>query len=68
MNSQAGSGDDASARLPGFLLAYALFRLGYCTMAGESVRGTDEEIRFRREAAIYRAIASGQLARLAVKV
>ena len=52
------SGDDARARLPGFLLAYALFRLGYCTMARESLRRTDEEMRFQREANEYRVLSS----------
>jgi hypothetical protein len=52
------SGDDARARLPAFLLAYSLFRLGYCSMAAESVRTTDEETRFRREAHKYRVLST----------
>jgi hypothetical protein len=52
------SGDDPRARMPGFLLAYTLFRLGYCAMAAESLRGSSEEMRFRRDVERYRAIAS----------
>jgi hypothetical protein len=51
------SGDDCSARLHGYLLAYSLFRLGYCEMAAEAIRGSEEEIRLRREAERYRRFA-----------
>jgi hypothetical protein len=51
------SGDDCSARLPGYLLAYALFRLGYCEMAADAMRGSEEEVRLRRDAERYRRFA-----------
>ena len=53
------SRDDAEARLPGYLLAYALFRLGYCEMAADAMRGSPEEPRLRRDAARYRRYAQG---------
>ena len=58
MSYRKASGDDAGTRLPGYLLAYNLFRLGYCTMAAESLRGTEEQMRFHREANRYRTIAA----------
>ncbi len=48
------SGDDAADRLPAYLLAYTLFRLGYCEMAAEAMRENAEEMRLRREGARYR--------------
>jgi hypothetical protein len=51
------SGDDCSERLPGYLLAYSLFRLGYCEMAADAMRGSEEEMRLRREAERYRRFA-----------
>lgn len=62
------SDDDVHERLPSFLLAYSLFRLGYCSMAAESLRGTDEEVRFQWDVEKYRAIASGQALCTSVKV
>lgn len=62
------SGDDAGRRLPGFLLAYALFRLGYCTMAAESLGNTEEAERFRRDVESYRAVVVEQLKRVIVGV
>ena len=52
------SGDDAQRRIADYRLAYTLFRLGYCTMAAEATRGSDEEARLRRDAARYRALLS----------
>lgn len=51
---QKHSGDDASSRLPAYLLAYTAFRLGYCKMAAEAMRGSDEEPRLRRDYLLYR--------------
>jgi len=48
------SGDDAEARLPGYLLAYALFQLGYAEMAADAMRGGEEEVRLRHDAQRYR--------------
>lgn len=63
---QRSSGDDPRPRLPGFLLAYTIFRLGYCRMAAEAMRGTEDEPRFLRDYQRYRALALQQLAQSAV--
>lgn len=42
---RALTGDDVSKRLRMYLLAYAVFRCGYCLMAAEAVRGSGEEHR-----------------------
>lgn len=57
------SGDDARQRLNSYLLAYTAFRLGYCKMAGEAMRGTDEEPRLAREYRRYRALMQSRLER-----
>jgi hypothetical protein len=51
------AGDDVGSRLPAYLLAYATFRTGFCKMARDSARGSDEEprlhlayVRYRQEA------------------
>ena len=49
------SGDDASARIDGFIKAYAVFRLAYCLMAANAMNGSDEQPRLQRAAANYRA-------------
>jgi hypothetical protein len=51
------TGDDPRPRLPAYLPAYAMFRLGYCRMAAESMRGSEEAARFRREAEHYRTFS-----------
>lgn len=48
------SGDDASARIDGFIKAYAVFRLAYCLMAANAMSGSDEEARLRRAADHYK--------------
>jgi hypothetical protein len=58
---QRASGDDPRARLPNFILAYAVFRLGYCGMAAEAVRGSGEEYRLLAAHNRYRACAMAQL-------
>jgi hypothetical protein len=50
------SGDDASARIDGFINAYAVFRAAYCTMAANAMNGSDEQSRFEREAANYKTL------------
>jgi hypothetical protein len=55
------TGDDPAPRLPGFLLAYAVFRLGYCRMAGEAVRGSGEENRLLAAHQVYRGVARSML-------
>jgi hypothetical protein len=49
------SGDDASARIDGFVKAYAVFRLAYCLMAANAMTGSDEKPRLESAAASYRA-------------
>jgi hypothetical protein len=52
------SGDDAGARVRDYILGYALFRLGYCNMAADAVRGSDEAARLWRDEQRYRALLS----------
>lgn len=48
------SGDDASARIDGFIRAYAVFRLAYCLMAANAMNGSEEQRRLESAAANYR--------------
>jgi len=57
------SGDNPRSRLHHYLLAYALFRMGYCKMASEAMQGSDEEGRLRRAFHFYRAVAGFHLSR-----
>jgi hypothetical protein len=50
------SGDDASARIDGFIKAYTVFRLAYCLMAANAMTGSDEQPRLQQAAATYRSI------------
>src|ERR1041385_3338608 len=50
------SGDDANARIDGFIIAYAVFRLAYCLMAANAMQGSDEHLRLQRDAGTYRAV------------
>jgi hypothetical protein len=50
------SGDDANARIDGFIKAYTVFRLAYCLMAANAMNGSDEQSRLQRAAATYRAV------------
>jgi hypothetical protein len=54
------SGDHAQVRIGPYLMAYTSFRMGYCKMAAEAVRGSGEEHRLIRAYQRYRE----QLARL----
>jgi hypothetical protein len=49
------SGIDLSRELPFYLLAYSVFRLGFCKMARSTVRGTAEELRLDSAYRSYRA-------------
>jgi hypothetical protein len=60
---QKQSGDDVRGRLPAYLLAYSAFRLGYCKMAAEAMRGSDEEQRLRNAYLQYRQFAARLQAR-----
>jgi hypothetical protein len=59
---QQASGDDVRSRIDHFVLAYAIFRLGYCSMALTTVKGTSEEARL---AAACERYERGVLSRLA---
>jgi hypothetical protein len=50
------SGDDASARIDGFIKTYTVFRLAYCLMAANAMNESDERPRLQSPAATYRAI------------
>ena len=58
---QVAALDDVKDRLPTYLLAYAIFRMGYCKMATASMRGAEEESRLRRDYLRYRRLALKQL-------
>jgi hypothetical protein len=58
---QSASGDDPRPRLPGFLLAYSVFRLAYCKMAAVAMCGSDEEQRLLREYSHYRGYVQNLL-------
>jgi hypothetical protein len=60
------TGDATAARLPAYLLAYSLFRIGYCSFAAEAMSGTAEQQRFEALRSHYRHRAEKQLYRLAV--
>jgi hypothetical protein len=49
------SGIDLSRELPLYLLAYSVFRMGFCKMARSTVRGTAEDIRLDCAYRSYRA-------------
>ena len=49
------SGEDASKQLPAYMLAYSVFRLGFCKMGISTVLGSDEERRLRSAYLRYRA-------------
>jgi hypothetical protein len=48
------SGDEPSARINGFIRAYAVFRAAYCLMAANAMNGSDEQLRLQRAAEGYR--------------
>ena len=48
------TGDDAGKRLPSFILAYNVFRLGWCRMAMPTVAGTPDEFGISRAYVKYR--------------
>lgn len=51
------SGDDLKPRLEPYLLAYSLFRQGFCAMAANAVARSDEEPRLRAAHRRYRSWA-----------
>lgn len=54
--------DDPSARLPAYLLAYSVFRMGYCKMAAEAEKGSGEAARLEFAYRFYRENVERQLA------
>ncbi len=54
---RAASGDDPQPRMPAYMAAYTMFRLGYCKMAAEAMRGSSEEPRLTRAYRQYRDVA-----------
>jgi hypothetical protein len=60
---QQASGDDPRPRLPGFLLAYAVFRSAYCKMAAAAMSGSDEEKRLLQTHDYYRGYVESLLPR-----
>lgn len=46
-----------AARLPAYMLAYSMFRLGFCKMASESVSDHAEQARLRSAYIRYRSVA-----------
>jgi hypothetical protein len=63
---QEASDDDAGPRLPGYLLAYAVFRMAFCKMAAAAMRGSEEEPRLLRDYRKYRGHACKLLEELTV--
>lgn len=53
---ERASGDRPEGRLPGYLEAYVLFRLGYTSMAAAALSGSEEAERLGRESRRYRRI------------
>jgi hypothetical protein len=55
---RCASGDEPSARMNGFIKAYAVFRAAYCLMAANAMKGSDEEARLRDAAGEYKERAA----------
>jgi hypothetical protein len=62
---QCASGDDASARIDGFIKAYTVFRLAYCLMAANAMTGSDEQSRLQDAADVYKTLLAGSGAHVA---
>lgn len=54
---EEASGDNARARLPGYLHAYLSFRLGWCKMAALASQGSFDEALLTRDYCAYRSHA-----------
>jgi hypothetical protein len=55
------TGRDVSREILLYMLAYSVFRLGFCKMAISTVRGSDEEQRMRTAYTRYRTLAASLL-------
>jgi hypothetical protein len=60
---RCASGDDPSARIGGFIKAYAVFRAAYCLMAANAMRGSEEEVRLQRSAQDYKEVVKSMESR-----
>jgi hypothetical protein len=60
---RCASGDEPSARIDGFIRAYAVFRAAYCLMAANAMKGSDEEARMEFAATEYKALVMRMAAR-----
>jgi hypothetical protein len=58
------SGDDARARIDGFIKAYAVFWLAYCLMAANATNGSEEQPRLQHAAETHRAVLTRMQARI----
>jgi hypothetical protein len=58
------SGDDARARIDGFIRAYAVFRASYCMMAANAMNGSGEQLRLQHAADAYRSVLTRMQARI----
>ena len=52
------TGRNLSVRFPLYMLAYAIFRMGFCKMAISTVRGSEEELRLQSAYARYRSLVA----------
>lgn len=55
------SGDEIRDRIAAYLLAYAVFRAAFCSMAAFAMRGTEEELRLDRDVNFYQQIIEREL-------
>jgi hypothetical protein len=55
------TGDDARARIEGYVIAYTAFRMGYCKMGAEGMAGSGEGARLRRDFLKYRQFLAQRL-------
>jgi hypothetical protein len=60
------TGTDISSQLPFYMLAYSVFRMGFCKMAISTVRGSAEELRLQSAYARYRALVKSLLEEFAL--
>ena len=55
---EARSGDAIRERLPAYVLAYSIFRLGWCKMAALAMRGEFDQALLERDYSRYRMLAT----------
>jgi hypothetical protein len=59
------NGGTVGSRIRAYKLAYAVFRMSYCSMAAHALRGTEEYVRLTAEAERYRAMIAEMVQRMA---